>query len=212
MLSSRRTSVALALAIVALAAVWAAVGIAPDDGVKFAGTAPIQSSEVAWAADERFVVGAADDVFVGRVLRVQDDLTTSPTSSLPQPQSQFAVEVQRNIKGKINGTVTVNQGGGFVEYSADRDYPEADVQKGDRVRQLGVVNEVPLLEPGREYLFVTTYDNKNGWHEFVSPGLARLEVEDRAQREALVENFEEAEREQVDPFGFAGTSGLEPAP
>ncbi len=220
MLSSIRTSIALAIAL-GIAVLLIGIGMANDsflktsrdDGVRFLGTASIYASEVGWATDERFVVGAADDVFVGRVIRTEDKVTSTTTSSPPVPESQFSVEVVENVKGDLDGTVTVNQSGGIVEYSADRNYPEEDIQKGERVRQLSLVNGIPLFEPGQKYLFVTTYDDKNDWHELVTSSLAKLEVEDREQRDMLVSNFEDAKQEQVDPEDFsARSSANEPAP
>ena len=205
MLGSKKTLAGLVLAICGAAAAAVGAGTAEnDDRARLVATNNIEALEVAWAADDRFLVGAADDVFVGRVLAAEDTLKTTEGSVPPMPESQFSVEVLRNLKGDLAGRVTINQRGGYQEYPADRDYPGQGVQEGDRVRELSLINGVPLLEPGREYLFVTVYDREDGWHEMVSPRVGKLKIEDGAQREALIRHFERAKEQQKEPRGFGG--------
>lgn len=200
MLGNFKTLIALTLMAVGVIVGTAWVSGVDDDRVHFVGQTGVQASVPEWVLDERYLVGAADNVFVGRVVEVKDRVSSSTTSVPPPAQSQFAVEVLKNVKGDLAGAVTVNQGGGYQEYSADRDYPEAGIQQGDRVRELDLVNDDPLLEPGQEYLFVTGYDRKNDWHEVVAPHLGDIKLKDQMQRRALVEKFEKAKREQVDPY------------
>lgn len=131
MLGSKKTLVGLVLAICGVAAGVVVAGTAENgDRARLVATHNIEALEVGWAADDRFLVGAADDVFVGRVLGAEDTLKTTETSVPPMPESQFSVEVLRNVKGDLAGRVTINQGGGYQEYSADRDYPGQGVQEG----------------------------------------------------------------------------------
>ena len=51
----------------------------------------------------------ADNVFVGRVIR-QSGYEPPSKNFPPFPESLFAVEVEKSIKGSLSGTVTVVQG------------------------------------------------------------------------------------------------------
>lgn len=86
--------------------------------------------------DKRQLVGFASHVFVGRVTR-QVGTEGAPTSrpGYTMPQTQFAVEVVDTIKGRLIGTVTVNQDG------------------GERDGVLVLMENDPLLVPGQTYLF-----------------------------------------------------------
>jgi hypothetical protein len=58
--------------------------------------------------DTRRLVGWADNVFIGKVIR--QDGTKSRNDI---PETQFKVELSDNVKGKLNGTVILNQQGGY---------------------------------------------------------------------------------------------------
>jgi hypothetical protein len=125
-------------------------------------------------SDARRLVGATDNVFVGRVIaqvgtkRVVDDL----------PETQFQVEVLETIKGALTGRVTVNQQGGYEG------------------RELILVEDDPLLVPGQEYLFATGLHPGEGWHTLV-PGYGDLLITDDQQRADLIAKFREAAREEI---------------
>ena len=151
-------------------------------------------------SDDRNLVGFADNVFLGRVLKVEDIVSTSDTSAPPEdPRSIFAVEVSENVKGNLEGTVRVAQDGGCVEYRADGDYPEQGIREGERVRALTLVNEDSLLERGEEYLLLTRYDERHRWHQIATAPSGNIRIENEKHREALVRRFERAEKNQVDP-------------
>lgn len=157
-----------------------------------------------YVSDDRKLVGHADDVFVGLVLRQagEEGLPTSEPG-MEMAQTQFSVELLENIKGELSGAVTVNQLGGYEEHTADRDYPEHGVEKGELVRELILVDDNPLLEPGRQYLFATNPEYGKEWHQIVAQGFGNLPIEDAHHRRALVQRFVEATENQIDPFKHA---------
>ncbi|MCK9351149.1 MAG: hypothetical protein WCT49_05575 [Candidatus Paceibacterota bacterium] len=91
--------------------------------------------------DDREFVGAADNVFVGKVIK--------QTGNVPRggdPETQFSVEVIYNVKGNLQDETSVNQIGGYMNGT------------------LFVLNEGEkpanyLLTPGSTYLFATRGDN-----------------------------------------------------
>lgn len=150
--------------------------------------------------DERLVVGVADNVFVGKVVkRVGAKGNHVPGSSIEQPRTQFAVRVEENIKGELPGNVVVSQLGGQVEYDATADFPEAGVKKGQRVREKVLFNDDPLLEPGREYVFSTGFVPEEGYHQVVVAGAGKDEIRGNEDREQKKAEYEKATREQKDP-------------
>lgn len=213
LLRSKRALVMLVLALILLPLLGVFVagrgGGGEDHDAQGYGERAIGSAQASYSfdiSDERALVGSADNAFVGRVLRAEDKVSSSDTPIAPMPQSQFSVEVLENVKGKLSGTVIVNQAGGYVEYSADRDYPGDGIQKGDRVRELILVDGDSQLEPGQEYMFLTAYDQKNDWHELVASRVGDIELNDRKQREAVIKTYEEAKQDQFDPAETAPPS------
>jgi hypothetical protein len=91
--------------------------------------------------DDREFVGAADNVFVGKVIK--------QTGNVPRggnPETQFSVDVIYDVKGNLQGETIVNQIGGYMD------------------NVLFVLNEGEkpenyLLTPGLTYLFATRGDN-----------------------------------------------------
>ena len=159
--------------------------------------------------DERQLVGAASNVFLGRVEREAGSkgLEVPGDPEVDQATTQFSVEVLENIKGDLSGTVTVSQRGGYVEYVADR-----GPQKGERVRELVLFENHPLLRPGQKVLFVTNHDAANGWYYIVALNYGAIRVEGKEQRKEVVERFKKAEKEQVDPMKKLAEEGLAPPP
>ena len=138
MLRSARTSAALLAGIAAVATVG--VLVAPRVG-ESGHEHDVHAEERVYVSqsaypfdigDDELLVGASDNVFVGRVTKLENDVSESATSDPPMAQSQFSVEVDENIKGQLDGTVTVNQAGGYVVYYADRDYPEYGLEEGGK--------------------------------------------------------------------------------
>jgi hypothetical protein len=133
-------------------------------------------------SDERHLVGYADNVFVGRVVRKLENVP--PAENVPPlPTTLFAVEVQENIKGSLSGTVTVVQGGGCN--------PARD--------QVVLINNDPPLRPGEVAVFSTSKDSPTGPHSMIGDRFSHVPVETETQEARMVATFEAATREQV-PF------------
>ena len=126
-------------------------------------------------SDPRRLVGAVDNVFVGRVAA-----QVGATVIDDEPETQFQVEVLENIKGSLKGDVIVNQQGGV---------------DGE---QLVIVEDDALLLPGKVYVFATSLYKESGWHTPV-PGYGDILIKDAKHRDALVKKFQQATQEQV-PF------------
>jgi len=69
-----------------------------------------------YATDNSKLVGFADNVFIGKVIAQ----TGNETDDFPQ--TQFSVKVLENIKGNLDGTVTVNQIGSYEYANGDKYY------------------------------------------------------------------------------------------
>ncbi|WP_161487712.1 hypothetical protein [Exiguobacterium sp. KRL4] len=105
-----------------------------------------QLNEIADFSNPQLLAGAADNVFIGEVI-------TEVSSRRPDgfPETQYAVQVKKNLKGTLNGDITVNQLGGFEKDAA-----------GHRV--LVLYNEDALLKKGQPYMFATRYLKSEKWH------------------------------------------------
>lgn len=137
------------------------------------------------ARDKRKLVGYATNVFVGRVIKEtgSEGAPLSGPGKKTLPKTQFSVEVSRNIKGDLGGdTVTVSQTGGYDEEG----------------REARVEGDSPLLT-GQEYLFSTSYDEKEGRYVIVAQPFGTVLIEGEEQREETAERFVQAEAEQILP-------------
>ena len=206
MLQSIKTTIIFSVMITALAA--ATIGYllyearSSDEGVHVIRNQVIESHAIypSWVTDDEFLVGASDNVFVGRVSKAEDIVSTSgPGEAAPLPESQFNVEVNQNIKGTVTGTATVVQDSGWIEYHANKDYPNLKVKKGEKVRQLVLTEKNPLLEPGEQYLFVTNHDQNSDRYYTLASRLGTLKIKDDGQRDKLTKHFKEAKSKQKDP-------------
>jgi hypothetical protein len=131
------------------------------------------------------LVGFATNVFVGQV----GEETNLQGTPLPgpgeraMPRTQFSVEVLKNVKGDAEGKVTVSQTGGY------------DEEVGRDVR----VEGDSLLEPGKKYIFVTSYNPEEEWYVVVAQPFGNVLVEGEVRRRDIEERFEQAEEEQIPP-------------
>ena len=150
------------------------------------------NAEVSYAfdpADKQALVAAADNVFVGRVVRRAGQASV-PTSAqtVEIPQTQSVVRVVRNIKGDLRGTVTINQYGGSVDTVAKRGErrraePQTTLWEGD-----------PLLRPGELVLLATAYNDARDWHTIVAQPFADRRIRSAVEGRRLVGEFTEAKR------------------
>ena len=108
--------------------------------------------EMEYAADfsnNRVLMGASHNVFVGKIIKQVGDKERGIG-----PETQFEVQIVFNIKGNLQGGVTVDQEGGYkngILYY---------VQSG-----------APLLIPGATYLLATRYSSQEKWYT-LNPSLS----------------------------------------
>lgn len=125
-------------------------------------------------ADDRVLVGASHNVFVGKIV--------AQTGSIERgagPETQFAVQVISNIKGNLQGTVTVDQQGGYkngVLYVVGN----SDVFGGSAGRY--------LLQIGSTYLLATRYNPTSNWYTLNPfPSASKLISADPSQANAQLQ-------------------------
>lgn len=150
-----------------------------------AGSSTLEPAYAFDPKDKRKLVGYATNVFVGRVVEETDSegVPLSGPGGKVLPQTQFSVAISKDIKGNLGGTTaTVSQTGGY------------DDKKG---REARVKGDAPL-EPGREYLFSTSYDEEADRYVVVTQPFGAVPIGDEEEREE-VEEFEQAEAEQIPP-------------
>lgn len=104
--------------------------------------------------DDKELAGASHNVFFGTVTS-----KIGQTNERRWLETQFKVDVLENLKGSLEGTVTVNQEGG--EYSDG----SAHRVRGDT-----------MIEAGQTYLFATRHDVADDWHTIV-PEYGNLKLE-----------------------------------
>lgn len=150
-------------------------------------------------SDERILVGASHNVFVGKVIRKIGNKSDTDT-----PKTQFEVEVIHNIKGKLEGVVIVDQTGGYengILYLVHGGDVVAPADDGD-------TDADSLLEPGVAYLFATRYNEQRGWYTVSAPPydkklfsrdktLKKSQLEILAKNDKTVLEFEEAYRNEI---------------
>jgi hypothetical protein len=148
-------------------------------------------------SNERQLVGFATNDFVGRVVEKvgAEGGPLSGPGDEAVPRTQFSVEVLKNIKGDLSGQVTVSQTGGYDKAESGEVRVEGD----------------PLLKPGQEHLFVTSYVREEDWYALIAQPFGDVRIEDRQQRADLVEIVEQAREEQIplDPAQEPPNSGAD---
>lgn len=132
--------------------------------------------------DDRRLIGFATDVFFGRVVeRVEAEPPPAVGPGPDIPEARFAVEVGEPIKGEPMAAVVVNQKIGIRE--------EDDASNSFECG--------PLLEPGREYLFVTRYVEVEGLYDIVGQSYGAIEIDDEKEREEVKQRYERAVAEEI---------------
>lgn len=197
-----RSRVTLATTLFAICIVGVLIYVAVGSGRAASGPAVAYVDFAFEVRDERQLVGDADNVFVGRVIQKVGDeeapLSPSHTDAAPgSPSTQFRVGVEKNLKGSLNGSVTVSQDSGYVDYVADR-----GADKGKRVKTLILLNGDHLLEPGQRYLFVTSREPGTDYHRITTPGYGDVPVGDgpnEKRLDPLVAKFTQAASHQINP-------------
>lgn len=147
-------------------------------------TAPVITSEdvsstavgmaVEYVADfsnNRVLMGASHNVFVAKVIKQIGNIERGIG-----PETQFEVQIVLNIKGNLQGTVTLDQEGGYdngILYYID--------------------GGASLLEPGTTYLLATRYNPQENWYTlnpsiFGSQFIIHDETASINQLQALAQN------------------------
>ncbi len=149
----------------------------------------VQVDFVVDVTDDRALVGAADNVFIGRVIAQTGNKANTPpldAGDTPgfSPQTQFSVEVLENIKGNLNGTITVSQYGGYEEK--------------DGVTQLVLMKGDKLLEPGKTYLFAAGFNDIDKWYTIV-PVYGDIPITNQTDYQNKLERFKKAYAHEISP-------------
>ena len=191
LLGTRRLSAALVLALVAVGILMYFVtvdGSAEAGGPPDARVAVVDPAYAFDAKDERKLVGASENVFLGRVVEKSGTELIEGTQEPPGmpeapglPDTQFSVEVLRAVKGDLAGNVTVSQHGGY------------DPATG----QEAVVEDDHPLRPGQVYMFSTNHDPQRDWQQIVAGPFGNVGAESQAERDALTRQFAEARNNQI---------------
>jgi hypothetical protein len=98
-------------------------------------------------SDDTDLAGFSENVFVGRVRERVGSSGARP--GRPFGGTRLRVEVLDNVKGRLEGAVTVAQEG---SREPERGCPR--LAEGD-----------PPLEPGQEVMLFTRREEKRGWHQ-----------------------------------------------
>jgi hypothetical protein len=172
----RKLTAALVVVIVALTGMGAALAVRSRTSTDLDRTPTVQvhSLFATELADERRLVGWADDVFQAEVLTVEDAGTTIGADQ--RPKSVYTVRVLESIKGGLTGEIAVVQVGGL--------------QDG----QVVIYDEQPLLELGRRY-FLATNRIEQG-HKVVE-GFGALPVDDQTEVGAVRERLRSAATDEI---------------
>lgn len=96
-------------------------------------------------SDNQNLIGGATNVFIGKVVAQTGNKETSIG-----PRTQYAVEIVRNIKGDLSGTVVLDQLGGLKD--------------GQLIAVEDATLPGYLLQPGATYLLATRYNEKENWY------------------------------------------------
>jgi hypothetical protein len=133
----------------------------------------IQTSYAFDVTDTKRLVGWADHVFIGKVVEM-----SGTSDEYGMLETQFKVEVAENIKGDLQGEVTVNQQGGYEG------------------KNLILVENDQLLEKGKSYLFVSRKNEEQNWHTVVSV-YGNILINSEEQKEELLSKYKKAYQEEI---------------
>ena len=137
--------------------------------------------------DERKLAFVSTNIFIGRVVEQVGGQDIPSDGGESWPRTQFSVQVLQNIKGQLAGTVIVDQDGGYYRTAQGV--------------ELILIDGDPLLEPGQTYLFAVEPSTLNeSWYAIAGEGYGDVPIRDAQQRQALVEKWQKAKANQVNPF------------
>lgn len=144
-----------------------------------------------WSEDMATYEGTmkvADHVFVGKVIK-----QVGNRARFEIPETQFEVDVLRNMKGDLQGAVIVGQEGGYkdgVLYRSSDDITAYAADKPAKEKDDG------LMKEGETYLFVTRYSEMGEWHDILphSYGTKLLSRDKSLNGTTLKDLYEKDER------------------
>lgn len=150
-------------------------------------------------SDDRKLMGTSHNVFVGKVIR-----QVGVKERGIGPETQFEVEVIQNIKGNLQGSVVVNQQGGYRNGILYLVYEGDVVLPADN----GNFSMDTLFEPGATYLFASRYSERENWYTFVShpngrkliskdKSLNKVQLETLAKNDAKVIKLQDAYKNEI---------------
>jgi hypothetical protein len=130
------------------------------------------------------LLGISHNVFTARILEY-----TGNTPTTIGPRTQYSAEVLSNIKGEIEGVVTIDQYGGMEDGTLI--YPE------------GFEQESFLLLPGSTYLLATRYNAQEDWYTVVAhpnaQSLVNLDASSNMEVDEKILRWQEVYPEEVLP-------------
>lgn len=142
---------------------------------------------VADFSNDKILVGSSNNVFIGDVVREKGNKSLDGS-----PETQFTVKVIENLKGNLEGDVTVNQFGGY-----DED------ESGNKV--LLLYNNDELLEEGEKYLFATRHLESEDWHTVINT-YGTVKIDDSHEMYSLVKRMTSALKAPIVPEAFSDKS------
>jgi hypothetical protein len=133
--------------------------------------------------DDRVLIGASHNVVVGRVLSQIGTRKQGIGGGRTFPISQFSVQVLLNIKGKLSGTVTLEQGGGY------QDGALMVTEDGDTFGPSTGPGEGYLMQPGSTYLLSTRYESDGVYYLWDFPTASKLISEDSSLSDSQLQSL-----------------------
>jgi hypothetical protein len=157
--------------------------------------ANVEASFAVPLGDDRVLMGASHNVFVGKVVSQIGTRGMILGSGRTLPITQFSVQPVFNIKGNLQGTVTVEQMGGYqggVLYASGG---------GDAFGPSSGAGAGYLMQPGTTYLLSTRYESEGVYYLWAFPTASKLvSVNDtlsNAQLQSLAANDERVKELQA---------------
>lgn len=132
-------------------------------------------------SDDRILVGASDNVFVGEVL---EETGTKDTGI--GIETQFKVRVLKNIKGQLPQEITLDQLGGYsngVLHVVDIEFGNEEAAKEY------------MLQSGQTYILATRANKEQNWHTLISYPSAKSRIAEIVSKSE--ESFSSNERVQT---------------
>jgi hypothetical protein len=159
--------------------------------IHFPFQADVHTQNVVDFQNDKALMGASHNVFVGRVVK-----QVGTKTRVEVPETQFSVEVVSNIKGNLTGTVVVDQFGGYkngVLYVVDGE----SAHEVDGTTAGAVGSTTGLLEIGKTYLFATRYSVDEKWYTLISDPAAKKMLSSDFAKDSRVIALQKAYKNEI---------------